>query len=278
MSGLLKLALGLALAYGLVLALLWWGQERLLFLPERLPADHRFEVGADVVETWVDVPGARLNALHLRNPQPVGVVFFVHGNAGSLASWFVDTDFYRRANVDLFMFDFRGYGKSSGRISSEAQLHADVRAAWDSIAPRYAGMRRVFYGRSLGSGLAAHLAAQVQPEQLVLVSPYTRMTDVARLHYPWVPGALLRYPLQTDRVLPQVQGAVLLAHGGRDEVIPPSHSSALQALRPQSTLLLVPEAGHGDIHDFPVFRQAVAAAMRGPAAAREEAAAPARQP
>jgi alpha-beta hydrolase superfamily lysophospholipase len=61
------------------------------------------------------------------------------------------------------MRDYRGYGKSSGRIESQAQLEADVRAAWDRIAPRYAGLMRVIAGRSLGTALAAGLAAECNP-------------------------------------------------------------------------------------------------------------------
>ncbi len=267
MTALLKGVLLLALLYAALLGLLWWGQERLLFQPQRLPESHRFNVGPDVVETWVDVPDARLNALHLRRENPVGVVFFMHGNAGSLDNWFVDVDFYRQNNFDLFMFDYRGFGKSSGRITSQPQLEADVRAAWAHIAPRYAGLRTVFLGRSLGTGLATTLAAETRPDLLVLVSPYSSMRDVARLHYPWVPGALLRYPLRTDEVLPGVQAPVLLAHGGRDTLIPPSQGLALKALVPQAQWLLVPEAGHNDLQEFPVYLETVAAAMRGVAPA-----------
>jgi pimeloyl-ACP methyl ester carboxylesterase len=143
--------LALVLAYSALLGALWWGQERLLFHPEPLAADYRFDFGADVHETWVDVPGARLNALHLRLPKPDGVVFYLHGNAGNLQSWFTNVEFYRRANLDLFMVDYRGYGKSSGRIRSQAELEADVRVAWASIATQYSGQRRVFFGRSLGT-------------------------------------------------------------------------------------------------------------------------------
>ncbi|TXC66715.1 lysophospholipase [Piscinibacter aquaticus] len=100
------------------------------------------------------------------------------------------------------MLDYRGYGKSSGRIESEAQLHADVRAVWRAVAPHYAGKRVVLYGRSLGTALAASLAAELQPDLTMLVSPYTSMEAMARQHYPWVPGALLRYPLRTDEHRP----------------------------------------------------------------------------
>lgn len=255
-------ALALAL-YGLILALLWWGQERLLFFPERLPLQHRFDFGADVQERWVDVPGARLSALHLQRPGARGVVFYLHGNAGNLDNWFVNADFWRDAGFDLFMLDYRGYGKSTGRIQSQAQLEADVRAAWASVAPQYAGRRTVLFGRSLGSGLAAGLAAELQPDLTVLVSPYTSLRALARQHYPWVPGALLRYPLATDEALARVQTSVLLAHGGRDDLIPPEHSRQLATITPRASLLLVPEAGHNDIQLFPAYLEGLRAALGG---------------
>ena len=224
-------------AVGLYLALLvalWWGQERLLFMPQPLPPDHRFEFGSDVHERSIDVPGARLHALHLQLAAPRGLVFFLHGNAGNLESWFDDVDFYRRANFDLFMIDYRGYGKSAGRIESEAQLHADVRAAWDAVAPAYTGRKRVLFGRSLGSGLVAHLAVPVQPELTVLVSPYSSMRALAAEHYPWVPAALLRYPLDTGAAVGRLRTPLLLVHGDRDTLIAPWHSDALREFNPRA--------------------------------------------
>ena len=260
--GLAILAAVAAALYGAALGYIALRQEALLFAPQVLDAGYRFDRGPDVRETWVNVPGARLNALHMKLPKPVGIVFFLHGNGGSLDSWFVDIDFYRRANFDLFMIDYRGYGKSSGRIESEAQLHADVRAAWDSVAPRYAGLQRVVLGRSLGSGLAAALAAEVQPGHTVLVSPYFSMQALAAEHYAWVPGAVLRYPLRTDLALPRIHGDVLLVHGERDTLIDPSHSLRLQALLPRSRRLVVAGAAHNDLQRFSDYSDALAVALR----------------
>ncbi len=253
----------LAVLYVALVAALWWGQERLLFQPARLAADHRFEVAPDVHERYVDVPGARLSALHLQLPAPKGVVFYLHGNAGNLASWFVNADFYRRANFDLFMLDYRGYGKSSGRIQSQAQLEADVRAAWAAVAPRYTGKRVVLFGRSLGSGLAAGLAAELQPELTVLVSPYVSLRALAAEHYPWVPAAVLRYTLATDAALARVKSPLLLLHGGRDRLIPPEHSDRLARVAPHARVLTVADAGHNDIQSYNAYLDVLRAALDG---------------
>ena len=257
---LLALPVGLYLA---LLAALWWGQERLLFHPEPLPAGHRFAFGPDVHERSIDVPGARLSALHLQLPAPKGVVFYLHGNAGNLASWFVNADFYRRANVDLFMIDYRGYGTSSGRITSQAQLEADVRAAWAAVAPRYAGKRVVLFGRSLGSGLAVSLAAELQPDLTVLVSPYTSLRALAAEHFPWVPTRVMRYPMATDELIARVRSPLLLLHGERDTLIPPAHSERLARLAPQARVVTVAGAGHNDIQLFEDYLAPLRAALDG---------------
>ena len=250
-----------ATLYVAVIGLLWWKQESLLFHPQVLPAEHAFQMGADVQEAWLDVPGARLHALHLRQAQPRGLVFFLHGNAGSLQDWFVNLDFYRQAGFDLYMLDYRGYGKSTGRIENEAQLHADVLAAWNSVAPRYTGLRRVIIGRSLGTGLAAELGAQVQPDLTVLVSPYFSMQALAAEHYPWVPRRVLRYPLRTDQKLPLLRGAVMLVHGSEDGLIEPTHSQRLLALRPGTALRIIEGAAHNNLQRWPAYGQALAAAL-----------------
>lgn len=254
----LALAAAVAIAYAALLALLWVAQERLLFAPTPLPPTHRFVLDPDVTERWVDLPGGgRLNALHLQLPAPDGAVFFLHGNAGNLESWFVNTGLYRALNLDLVMIDYRGYGKSPGRIESQAQLEADVRTAWQAFMPAYAGKRRIVYGRSLGTGLAATLAAEVQPDLTVLVSPYASMVALTAQHYPFVPAALLRYPLRTDEAIMKIRGPVLIAHGDQDTLIPLAHGERLHALKPDSHFVVVQGAAHGDIQRSPVYLQAL---------------------
>jgi pimeloyl-ACP methyl ester carboxylesterase len=242
--------------------ILWANQEGLLFVPDRLASDSAIATEPDVIERTVTVPGAQLSVLELQLPDPDGVVFFLHGNAGSLRSWFVNTQFYRRANYDLVMMDYRGFGKSTGRIESEQQLHADVEAVWRNVAPRYRDRKVVIYGRSLGSGLAAHLAAEVQPDLTVLVSPYVSILALARQSFPWVPAVFIKYPLRTDLWLPRIHKPILLLHGDADQVLAPANSRLLQKVAPEAKLVIVPGAGHADIHEFESYRSALLRAFR----------------
>jgi pimeloyl-ACP methyl ester carboxylesterase len=243
-----------------LLALVYLRQEALIFFPTPLPAGYDFAMlGVD--EVRVPVEGATLSALHLRLPQPKGVVFFLHGNAGSIADWFVDTTFYRATNVDVFMIDYRGYGKSTGRIRSEAQLHQDVAAAWQHIATRYQDCRRIIYGRSLGTALAARLAAQIRPDLTVLVSPFWSLIEIARLHYRLLPTALLRYPLKTFEDVARIEGRVLMIHGDRDALIPFDHGVRLQALARNAELVRIAGAAHNDLQEFDAYTQAIADAL-----------------
>lgn len=264
------LSLGLlaaaGVAYTAAIGYLWLRQEHLLFEPTRLPPDQPLVHDPDVHELWIDVPGARLSAAHLRLPAPRGVVFFLHGNSGNLRDCLVDLDAFREVNFDVVMFDYRGYGKSEGCIASEAQLRADVRAVWAAFAAQYDGKRVVIAGQSLGTALAAGLAAELceagrMPDLTLLVSPYSSMRALADELYPWVPRQVLRYPLHTAEHAARLSGPLMLVHGDKDQLIGIHHSHALRTAAPAAQFLCVEGAGHNDVHTFPSFRKALAGAL-----------------
>ena len=251
-----------ALGYAGALGLLYVKQERIILPASALATDYRFQFDQPFEEVWIPVQGASLHALHFKQPNPRGVVFFLHGNVGNLVSWTTGVDFYRHVNYDLFIVDYRGYGKSTGHIENEAQLYADARAAYDAMAPLYRDKPIVIYGRSLGTALAASLARDVQPRLLVLVSPFSSLAASAAQAYPWAPGWVLKYPLRTDAIIGEVKSPILLIHGSEDKLIPLAHSERLKALaRSPVELLVVPGAGHGDIHKFPVYLDGLAARL-----------------
>ena len=251
-----------AIGYAGILALLYLGQERLIFPGSTLPADYQFRFDQPFEEIRIPVPGATLNALHFRQPDSRGLVFFLHGNGGDLSSWTTNLEFYRKINFDLFIFDYRGYGKSTGSIESEAQLHADVRAAWDRIAPHYRDKPIVVFGRSLGTGLGAYLAREVNPALLVMITPYLSLAATAKRVYPFAPEWLLKYPLRTDSIIGELKTPIILVHGTRDDLLPIADSEALQKLvRAPVELLVIDGAGHNDIHSFPAYVDGLAARL-----------------
>lgn len=252
--------------YTAAIGYLWFRQERLLFEPTPLDPSERLVDDPDVIERWIDVPGARLSAAQLRCPDPRGVVFFLHGNSGNLRDCLVDLDSFREVNFDVVMFDYRGYGKSSGRIESEEQLRSDVSAVWQAYAAEYAGRRLVVAGQSLGTALAAGLGAELcaqgtPPDLTLLVSPYSSMSALADELYPWVPSRVLRYPLHTAEHAARLKGPLMLIHGDKDELIGIHHSHALRTAVPTAQLHCVEGAGHGDVHKYPSFRTALAGAL-----------------
>ena len=255
-----------AAAYTAVIGYLWLRQERILFEPTPLDADEPLVDDPDVFERWIDVPGARLSCAHFKRPDPRGVVFFLHGNSGNLRDRLVDLDSFRDVNFDVVMFDYRGYGKSSGRIESEEQLRLDVRAVWDAYAPQFEGKRIVIAGQSLGTALAAGLGAELcaeghAPDLTLLVSPYSSMRALAVELYPWVPHQVLRYPLQTLEHASRLSGPLVLIHGDKDELIGIHHSHALRSAVPAAELHCLEGAGHGDVHKHPGFRTKLEGAL-----------------
>lgn len=250
------------IVYLLVIAALYVWQESLMFPGKKLPDDFRFELSMPFTEHMIEVEGGAINALHFQQPDADGVVFFLHGNGGNLDGWTENIEWYQRNNYDLFIIDYRGYGKSLGRITSQQQLMDDVRAAWRVMQPHYPDKPIVLYGRSLGAALAAQLATEVEADLLVLVSPFTSMLAMAAELYPFVPSALVRYPLRTDEIIDQITMPILLIHGDQDTFIPIAHSQSLfDKAGPGARLLTIEGAGHNDIHNFSSYLGGLAAVL-----------------
>ena len=249
------------MVYLAIIAYVYFRQEKLIFQPMPLSPDHQFTI-PDVQELKIPVAGAELSALHLRLPNPKGIVYFLHGNGGNLQTWLTSVDFYRRVNYDLFIIDYRGYGKSSGQIESEAQLHTDVRTAWNMVATQYVGKKIVVYGRSLGTGLAVKLSSDIQPDLTILVSPYESLKAMGDAHYPWLPAMVNRYTMRTDEWLPAIKGAVMIEHGDVDTLIGLAHGERLTKIRAGTELVVVTGAGHNDIHKFPKYLETLSERLK----------------
>ena len=241
---------------------LYFKQESLLFYPQKLPTTYQFRFPGEYREYPVTAPdGTRLSGLLFKAKAAKGLVFFLHGNGGSLAGWGSVAATYTRLGYDVFLLDYRGYGKSEGSISGQAQLLADVEAAYNQLKAAYSESTIVIAGYSVGTGPAAWLAARHHPKRLLLHAPYYSLADMAahtiRL-WPILPGWLLRYPMPTNEFVQQVRAPVVLFHGDHDEIIPYQSSVRLQALlKPGDQLISIRGGRHNGLLEQPQYQQVI---------------------
>jgi fermentation-respiration switch protein FrsA (DUF1100 family) len=242
--------------YIVLCALLYRYQERLVFFPEKLDPDYVYTFPVPFDELTLQADGAALNALHFRAEQPKGVILYLHGNAGSLRSWGELGAEFVSLGYDILLLDYRGYGKSTGRISSERALHDDAASAYAYLQRRYPEQEIIVYGRSLGTGLAVYLARSKRPRMLILETPYYNLLELARASFPFIPGFLFKYPLRTDQWIADVACPVYLFHGTRDELIPYVSSARLARLIETEQQLFSIEGGrHNDLGAFKQYHE-----------------------
>jgi hypothetical protein len=253
------ITLSLILFGFLTAGFMYFKQENMIFAPEKLPPDFKFTFQERFEELEWPAAGARIHALHFKTDRPKGVVLYFHGNAGSLRSWGeVAADFTGRG-YDVVIPDYRGFGKSTGQIKSEKMLLDDAQIAYGYVRKNHSENQIVLYGRSIGTGLAVHLARTNRPRMVILESPYLSLLNMAMHHYPLFPrpllSLLLRYPLRSDLWIADVACPVYLFHGKRDDIIPFSESEQLSKLvRSRYELIAVPEGDHNNLSDFRQYR------------------------
>lgn len=256
LSWIKKLTIAILTLYLLLLAGVFIVQERLIFLNDRLPESYMFAEGEEV-EIEVD-KGIYLNCLWLKEPDSKGVILYLHGNKGSNRRCLHQAATFRGLGCDVFMPDYRGFGKSDGHNRNEQQLLADVQKVYDFLRQHYDESQIIVAGYSLGSGMATWLAAHNHPARVILVAPYVSLVHMKDQLFPLVPDFVLKYPLRSDEYLKAVRAPVTIVHGTEDELIPYESAETLHRLFPEKTELIpVPGAGHRRVIFSDVLRQTV---------------------
>jgi len=253
----------LAILYVIVCILAYQFQEKIVFFPQKLDRNHTFRFRNPYQEMFIVMTdGVKLHGLLFNAKQSKGLIFYLHGNAGSLQSWGEVAPVYLNSGFDVFMLDYRGYGKSEGHIDGEDQLVKDVQKVYDELAARYNESSVIVLGYSLGSGLAAKIAAANAPRKLILQAPYYNLTDIMRHATPFLPTFLLRYKMNTNEALPACKMPLVIFHGDHDEVIPYTQALKLQLLfKPGDTLITLRGMGHNGMTDDDTYKKAIAAIL-----------------
>lgn len=260
MRKLRKTAILLFVLPGVLLTMLYFIQEKLIFLPTHLPADYSYSFTSEFEELFVQAEdGARLNALHFTKSETQGVILYFHGNAGDLSRWGTVAPLFLEKGYDVLVMDYRTYGKSTGKLS-EAALYSDAQHFYDYLLERYEEDKIILYGRSLGSGVAAQLASKNQPAQLILETPYYSLMDVAQERFPFLPVKwLLKYELPSYRYVQDIQCPITIFHGTQDEVVPYSSGKRLfeDTPGPGKRMYTIEGGGHNNLIDFGPYHQGI---------------------
>lgn len=241
--------------YLIIIGLLYFNQESLFFHANKLDKNHQFtflEKHEEVtIKTSDDI---KLHGLLFKVLNSKGLVFYLHGNAGTVDSWGNIASNFTHLGYDIFILDYRGFGKSEGEISSEEQLFSDISSAYDQLKRQYKEENIIITGYSIGSGMAAYLASKNNPKSLILQAPYYCLEDLATEKFPIVPNFVVKYKIPTFEYLKKIKSPIFIFHGYDDVVIPYENSLKLKSIfKPNDKLVSLEKQGHLGINDNEEF-------------------------
>ncbi len=251
---------GLRLFAGFLLAVGLCGYRSMIDRLVFFPSPDVGEPPRGASELWLRAAdGPRLHAWYIQPPGSTATLLWSHGNGGNIADRADVLLAFAARGLGVLAYDYRGYGRSEG-TPTEAGVYLDAEAAYDALRQRdVAASRLVCFGESLGGAVSIHLATRRPCAAVAVVSAFTNLHDVARVHYG--PFAMLAGDrFDSSARIASLSVPFFAVHGDRDEIIPFDLGERLFALaREPKTFLRVRGAGHNDIFDDPAVIDGVVA-------------------
>jgi uncharacterized protein len=237
-----------AALYALVCIAAYSAQSRLVFFPG--PAPRTTPAAAHLVYEDLELEtsdGERLHAWLIRPATPAkAAVLVCHGNAGSIADRLHLAAEFVRMELAVLLFDYRGYGGSSG-APSERGVYLDAEAAYGRLttALGFAPERTIVYGESLGGAVAIELALREKIAALIVEDTFSSLADVGARHYPWLPVRwITRYRFASIEKVPEIAAPKLFMHSPEDEIVPFEQGRALFEAAREPKQFLETTGGH----------------------------------
>ena len=246
-------------SYVMIGLALYFFQEKLLFLPTTLEQSYEFNFDYNLDELFLKPEeGVTINALHFKVENPKGIILYFHGNSGDLSRWGKVAEYFVKKQYDVLVMDYRTYGKSIGTLG-EKGFYKDAQYCYDYLLQHYSDTQITLYGRSLGTGIASFIAAENEPKQLILETPYYSILDVAKDRFPMFPlEKLLKYQFPTFKYLLKTNCSITIIHGTDDDVVPYSSSKKLSELKLENLNFITVENGtHNNLIEFDKYHNTI---------------------
>jgi fermentation-respiration switch protein FrsA (DUF1100 family) len=242
---------------------MYFQQPNMIFFPMRelyqTPADWGFDYEDVNFKTADDI---QLHGWYIPHKQSQQVLLFFRGNAGNISHRRDSIEIFHRLGLNIFIIDYRGYGKSKGR-PGEQGLYRDADAAWHYLTEEkgFSSDQVIIFGRSLGGAVAASLASGVQARGLILESTFSSAKDFARSVLPVLSRLVfIRYNFNTAEKIQRVHCPVLVLHSPDDEIMPFHLGEKVFQLahQPKRFLSMKGDHNYGFIRSQPQYEQELA--------------------
>ncbi|MBO6535155.1 MAG: alpha/beta fold hydrolase [Balneolaceae bacterium] len=253
----LILILGL---YAGVCVYFYFIQNAILFNPTVLASGHEFNYNFNFEERWFEIEDeARIHAIHAKADSSKGLVIFFHGNGGSAQTNPSKFMLFLENGYDVLYPDYRGYGITEGEMWNEEDLVGDMKVVYQVMTQEYPEDDIVIVGYSLGSGVAAQVAAANDPREVILWTPYYSMLDMKDAQYWFLPDFLVRYPLRTDLALQTIEEPITIFYAAEDELLPVDRAMKLNAyLDGNDEFVMLAGQGHNRVFNNEVLKAKMA--------------------
>ena len=227
-------------------------ENKIIFHPSRYPEGIWNPAGIPVEDIYFAAEdGVKLHGWFIPAPDAVATLLWFHGNAGNMSHRLDNIQRLALLNLNIFIFDYRGYGRSEGQ-PDEQGIYKDSRAAYKTAV----GLDAVsvdtlfFFGRSLGGICAVETALKHPARGLILESVFTSASDMSRKVMPLIPlGWAIRSRLDAIGKVPHLKLPMLILHGTRDETVPYNLGRKLfDHAREPKTFYPIEGAGHNDTY------------------------------